>query len=329
VAIPAFNEAPTVGDVIRAIPRRIAGVDEVDVLVIDDGSNDQTSETAVEAGAVVLRHETNRGVGAAFHSALAHALELQFDLIVTIDADGQFDPAAIPALIEPVVAGAADFTTASRFKDPNLTPAMPWTRLWGNRLMSRLISALIGRRFYDVSCGMRCYHRRAALQLYLLARFTYTQEVFLNLSFRQMRLVEVALPVRGQRRLGRSRVAANLVTYALRTTAIILRSYRDYYPLRLFGAVAALLLLLGGALGVFFLQHYLRTGAFHPHTWAAASASGALVLAVVLLQTGLIGDMLNRHRTYLEELLYRQRDATWRHGYPGQQRTADDDESLG
>ena len=184
---------------------------------------------------------------------------------------------------------------------------MPWIKSWGNRMMSRLVSNLAGQKFYDVSCGMRCYHRRAALQLYLLARFTYTQEVFLNLAFRQLRIVEVPIRVRGQRLHGQSRVAGNLWHYALRTTIIIFRSYRDYHPLRFFGALALACLLGCGGFGTFFLLHYWRSGSFFPHTWAGVSAGALFGLAVLLLHMGVVGDMLNRHRIYLEELLHRQR----------------------
>ncbi|MEO1366738.1 MAG: glycosyltransferase family 2 protein [Acidobacteriota bacterium] len=245
VTLPALNEGKTIASVIAKIPREIPGVDAVEVLVVDDGSSDDTGERARGAGARVIRHSRNRGVGAAFHSALAFGLDAGFDLITTIDADGQFDPADIPTLIRPVLDGEADFATASRFLDPSLVPDMPAIKLWGNRMMSRLVSNLAGERFHDVSCGMRCYHRRAALQLYLLARFTYTQEVFLNLAFRGLRITEVPIRVRGVRQHGKSRVADNLWNYAFRTAIIIFRSYRDYHPLRFFGALA--LLCLGAA----------------------------------------------------------------------------------
>jgi glycosyltransferase involved in cell wall biosynthesis len=308
VTLPALNEAQTVGGVIRAVPRDIPGIARTEVLVVDDGSDDGTAAEAERAGAHVIRHPSIRGVGGAFHTALTYGLDHGADLIVSIDADGQFNPADIPTLIAPVVAGEAEFTTASRFKDPALTPEMPWSRLWGNRLMSRLISSLTRQRFYDVSCGMRCYGRRAALQLYLLARFTYTQEVFLNLAFREVRIVEVPIRVRGQREFGTSRVAGSLWRYGLRTAAIIIRSYRDYWPLPFFGAIAAALLLCATSLGGFFLVHYVRTGMFRPHTWAGVAAGACIGLAALMLHLGLIGDMLNRHRVYLEELLFRQRE---------------------
>lgn len=314
VTIPALNEEKTVGQVIRGVPRDIPGIGAVEVLVVDDGSEDRTAEEAERAGARVIRHPSIRGVGGAFHSALTYGLEHGADLIVSLDADGQFNPADIPALIAPVVAGQAEFTTASRFKDPALTPQMSWTRLWGNRLMSRLISYLTRQRFYDVSCGMRCYGRRAALQLYLLARFTYTQEVFLNLAFREVRIMEVPIRVRGQREFGQSRVAGSLLRYGLRTAAIIVRSYRDYWPLHFFGVLALALLACATALGALFLVNYVQTGSFRPHTWAGAAAGACVGLAALMLHLGLIGDMLNRHRIYLEELLFRQRESGGRTG---------------
>ena len=183
VVLPALNEEETIGEVITAVPRELPGVDLVEVVVVNDGSKDRTAERALQAGARVVNHPTSHGVGAAFQTALNDCLERGADLIVSVDADGQFDPADIPLLIEPILAGEAEFATASRFKDPSLTPQMPRLKLWGNRMMSRLISRLTGQTFFDVSCGFRCYSRRAALNLHLMGRFTYTQEVFMNLAF--------------------------------------------------------------------------------------------------------------------------------------------------
>jgi glycosyltransferase involved in cell wall biosynthesis len=294
------------------VPRAIPGVGSIEVVVIDDGSTDGTGEHARAAGAKVIRHPVPRGVGAAFHSALSYGIETGADMIVSIDADGQFDPADIPRLIEPVLAGRADFATASRFADPALVPEMPRVKLWGNRLMSRLISRLAGETLHDVSCGMRCYSRRAALQLHLLARFTYTQEVVLNLAFKHMRIAEVPIEVRGEREFGESRVASNLWRYAWRTAEIAFRSYRDYHPLRFFGGIALALFVPAVLLGAFLLVHYLANGVLSPHKWAGFTALGLAVLALLTFQIGMVGDMLSRHRVYLEELLYRQRDDTGR-----------------
>jgi glycosyltransferase involved in cell wall biosynthesis len=307
VALPALDEEKTVAAAIRGIPRRIPGVASVDVLVVDDGSSDRTGEEARAAGARVIRHETPRGVGAAFATALRSAVEDGADLLITIDADGQFDPGDIPAVLAPVLAGEADFTSASRFADPAQAPDMPRVKRWGNRVLARLVSQLTGQRFHDVSCGMRCYGRSALLALNPLGRFTYTQEVFLNLAFKQLRIVEVPVSVRGEREHGTSRVASSLWRYGLHTSGILFRCYRDYHPLRFFGAMAVALAVPALGLLLFLLAHYAQTGTFSPHKWAGFSGAALMALAVLLFFMGLVGDMLARHRIYLEELLAHQR----------------------
>jgi len=308
VILPALDEEKTVGGVIRAIPRDIPGVSRVDVLVVDDGSRDRTGAEAEAAGATVLRHASPQGVGAAFGTALRYGVDAGAELIVSIDADGQFDPADIPALVEPVQSGRADFASASRFLDPALEPEMPRLKRWGNGVIARLVSRLTGQSFRDVSCGMRCYSRRAALSLNPIGRFTYTQEVFLNLAFKRLRIIEVPIAVRGEREFGKSRVASNLWRYALNTSGIIFRCYRDYRPMLFFGVIAGALTAVGIALLAFLGIHYIGSGQFSPHKWAGFSGIAALMLALLIFVTGLIGDMLNRHRIYLEELLYRERE---------------------
>jgi glycosyltransferase involved in cell wall biosynthesis len=308
VTIPALDEARTVADVIERIPREIEGVGSVEVLVVDDGSVDGTGDAARSAGARVERHETTRGVGAAFCTALRYGVQSGADLIVSIDADGQFDPADIPELIRPVVEGRADFTTASRFKDRSLAPLdMPPIKRWGNEVVARIISSLARQRIHDVSCGMRCYGRRAALELNPMASFTYTQEILLNLAFKNLRIVEVPIRVRGEREHGESRVARSVLRYGIRTTAIILRCYRDYRPMALFGTMAAAVGGVGLLLTGFLLIHYLSSGQLSPHKWAGFGGGAFLAVSLLLFFVGLIGDMLNRHRIYLEELLYESR----------------------
>jgi glycosyltransferase involved in cell wall biosynthesis len=314
VVIPALDEEKTVGKVVREIPRDLPGVTRIEVLVVDDGSGDRTGAEAEAAGARVIRHASRQGVGAAFGTALRYAIDSGADLIVSIDADGQFDPRDIPALIEPVRSGSADFASASRFKDPARIPRMPVMKRWGNAVVSRLISRLTGQTFHDVSCGMRCYSRRAAMSLNPIGRFTYTQEVFLNLAFKQLRIAEVPVTVRGQREHGRSRVAGNLWRYGVNTSGIIFRCYRDYRPMLFFGSIALVLAVAGVGLLAFLGVHYLNTGVFSPHKWAGFSGAASLALASLVFFIGLIGDMLNRHRIYLEELLYRERERTTRGG---------------
>ena len=307
VALPALDEAATIACVVSAVPQEIPGIDEISILVVDDGSSDDTGLLAEKAGAHVIRHVRSTGVGAAFRTALNHALEMDVDVLVTIDADGQFDPRDILLLARPVIDGECDFASASRFKDPSLTPRMPWIKRWGNRQMSRLISRLTQQQFFDVSCGMRCYDRRAMLNLNLMGAYTYTQEVFLNLAFKRLRIVEVPIAVRGVRQYGKSRVVDSLWGYGFRALKIIMAAYRDYNPMRFFGGIACATFVPAVLLAMFLGFHYLHSGSFSPHKWAGFASVVLGLLSILLTHIGLIGDMLNRHRVYLEELLFYSR----------------------
>ena len=260
VVMPAFNEAKLIGGVLDRMP------DYVDtIVVVDDGSTDETPHIAQAKGDFLVTHNVNRGVGAAFHTGVDKALELNADIMVTIDADGQFDPKDINQLIDPICDGEADFVTASRFKDKRLAPTMPRLKYWGNIGISRLISFLTGQKFYDVSCGFRAYSKEALLRLNLFGEFTYTQETFMDLAFKNMAIQEVPIAIQGERKYGQSKVAGNLFRYAYRTSKIIFRAFRDYKPLKFFGCIAGLIFFSGLLLEILLLWHYLRTGSFSPY----------------------------------------------------------------
>lgn len=307
VVLPALNEAATIRDVIDRIPRKYDGVGEVLIVVVDDGSSDGTGEIASTAGARVVRHRRNRGVGAAFQTGLEAALGLGADIMVNMDADGQFDPADIAKLVAPVASGAADFVTASRFADHAMRPEMTFTKYWGNQGMSRLISVLTKRKFHDVSCGFRAYSRETLLRLNLHGQFTYTQESFLDLTYKGLSILEIPIRVRGTREHGESRVANSILRYAVATSKIIFRSFCDYRPVLVFGSIALVLWGAALVLGIFLLTHYLQTGGFSPHKWAGFTAGYLGAMGFLVGVSGLVADMLGRMRMNQERILYQLR----------------------
>jgi glycosyltransferase involved in cell wall biosynthesis len=302
--MPALNEAATIADVLRRVPRDIPGVGSVELLVVDDGSTDATVQLARAGGASVISHGRNLGVGTALQTGLNEAVRRGVDLLVNIDSDGQFAPEDIAKIVVPVVSGQADFVTASRFLDPALVPDMPGVKKLGNWGMARIISGLIGQRFADVSCGFRCYGREALLHLVLLGRFTYTQESFLVLSQKGLRMVEMPMKVRGVREHGKSRVASNLWNYAYRTLGIIFSFIRDYSPGVLFNNGAALFLAASLALGGFFLWHRFTAGQFSPHIWAGFVSAFLFGMATLIFGLGQIALMVARLRSVQERQLY-------------------------
>jgi glycosyltransferase involved in cell wall biosynthesis len=303
VAIPCLNEAATISQVVRDTPRAMPGVNCVDVLVVDDGSSDNTSLEAKNAGALVLRHQRNQGVGSAFQSAVNYAVEHGYDLMVNIDGDRQFNPRDIPKLVTPVVEGKADMVTASRFVDSSFTPAMPRVKLIGNHMMSYLISKLVRQKFADVSCGFRCYSRESLLRLNLNGAFTYTQETFLDFAVKRMEIKEVPIEVVyfAERK---SRVAGSIVKYAVNTAKIIFRGYRDYYPLRFFWGISSIFAIPAVLLAFIFLLHYLLTDTFTGYLFAGFGSAFMFSMATVFFVLGIVTDMLDRIRTNQERILY-------------------------
>ncbi len=304
VLLPALNEEQTVATVIASIPKNIPGITSQEVIVVDDGSSDQTAAHATAAGAIVVSHGWNRGLGVAFQTGVDAALKRGADIVVTIDADGQFDPADIPALVKPVVGGRADVVTASRFLDPTMRPEMSWIKRWGNRRVAGLVSFLSGRKLADAACGFRAYSREALLNLNLFSRFTYTQETLLNLIFKGFRVQEIPVKVRGVREHGTSRVANNLWHYAFMTANTMFRTVLDYRPLRVFGWLGAMLFIAGLVCELFVLIHYIDTGMVTPYKTVGFTGGLLNLVGLGVGMIGLVADMVNRVRMTQERVLY-------------------------
>jgi glycosyltransferase involved in cell wall biosynthesis len=311
VVLPCLNEEKTVGSVVAGVPSKIDGVGQIHVLVIDDGSTDDTAGFARRAGAEVVQHLTNEGLGSSFQEAVRLAIENKADILVNIDGDGQFDPADIPKLVGPVVNRKADMVSASRFLDPDLVPEMPAVKKWGNRAVARVVWLLTGKHFRDVSCGFRAFSREALLRMNLFGSFTYTQESFLDIAFKGLKLLEVPVKVRGTREFGESRVASSILRYAVRSLLIMLRAFISYKPFRLFSAISLVFFAPGVGLLLFLLVHYLTIGKFTPHIWAGFLGGSFCFLGILTLVIGLLGDMLVRIRLNQENMLYAMKKADW------------------
>lgn len=311
IIIPALNEEKTIVDVISAIPTVLPGISRISIVVVNDGSTDYTADLARKNGAIVISHPQPMGVGAAFHTGIKEALQLGADYIVNIDADGQFNPKDIPALLAPIQTGQAEFVTASRFAKAEYIPDMPAMKLWGNRWMVRIINGITSKRFTDVSCGFRAYSREAALRLTLFGKFTYTQESFIDLAFKGIAMTEVPLKVRGEREFGTSRVASNLFRYGAKSATIIFRAARDHKPFYFVGLPGLIVLAAGIAVGIFVLQHYIITGQTSPYRSLVTGSGILLIIGFLLLVISLLADMIHRSRMAVEEVLYLARKSAY------------------
>jgi len=304
VTIPAQNEAATIARVVGDIPREIQGVDEVEVLVVDDGSTDETAELARAAGAKVVTMTGRPGLGPVWRLGMERAIRGGADLIVNLDGDGQFDSRDVPAILRPLLSGECDFVHCTRFGGGGPLGHMPRIKRMGNWAVTRLANLICGTSFTDVSCGFRAYNRESAYRLMQFGRWTYTEECIVYLVNRGLRIRELPFQVKGEREHGTSRVANNVVYFASHLLHILLRAVRDGKPLKFFGVLAAAALLPGVAVlacvGLWLVVH----GTVVPFAQGVTVGVVLTMIGVLLLALALLADMVSRHRMIHEELLY-------------------------
>jgi glycosyltransferase involved in cell wall biosynthesis len=302
IYMPALNEAENIQQVINNLPKKLTGVNKIEILVVDDGSTDNTASLAEEMNAIVISHYKNLGLGIAFQSAMNYALNNDANILVSIDADGQFDPKNISDLITPIQKGYAQMVSGNRFSNGK-PQNMSWTKYWGNNQVSKLVSIISNNRFEDVSCGFRAYSREALYQLNLFGSFSYTHEVILNLAFKNYPILEYPIDVKYF--LDReSRIASSLLKYAYNTSKIIFRTLLDYKPIYFFGNLGMLNLLIAFSFTGYMMIHYFLTGAFTPYKSFGFIGLGFGIFGLFILFIGLVADMLNRIRLNQDKILY-------------------------
>ncbi|ASJ05720.1 glycosyltransferase family 2 protein [Thermococcus barossii] len=309
VTIPAYNEESTIQGVIREIrhlkPEDFEGkINDIKIIVIDDGSTDETARVAKEAGAdVVVSFRRNRGLARAFRQGIETALKIGADIIVNIDADGQYNAREIPRLVKPILDGKADIVLGSRFK--GWIEYMPLQKKIGNKIATWVTRIASGFPTSDAQTGFRAFSREAAMRLHVLADYTYVQETIIQASHYGLKIIEVPVEFRKRRGDGKSRLISNIFGYAKRAGMIILRSYRDYNPLTVFGVVGSIFIIVGLYFGWRVLSYYLDTGQVGGRLPSAVLATLLLIVGVQTIVLGLLADMLKSQRMLLDDVLYR------------------------
>ncbi len=301
IQIPCYNEEATLPLTLADLPRALPGVDEIEVLVVDDGSRDRTADVARELGVThIVRHKRNRGLAAAFQTGLEAALAAGADIIVNTDADNQYYGPDIARLVEPILAGRADIVVGDRGVAA-LAHFSPLKRLL-QRLGSWVVERAAGIPIPDATSGFRAFSREAALRLTVLSEYTYTLETLIQAGARGMAVAFV--PVRTNPQTRRSRLIRNIPSFLAISAVTILRFYTMYRPLRVFMTIGSALVAVAVALGLRFLYFFaIGRGAGHVQSLILAA-----VLAIVGFQVGLIGlvaDAVSMNRRMLEELMWR------------------------
>jgi glycosyltransferase involved in cell wall biosynthesis len=304
IQIPCLNEREQLAEMLADLPRTVSGIDEIEVLVIDDGSTDSTSDEAAALGVHhIVRFNQHRGLSAAYTAGLDASLRLGADVIVNTDADNQYKGTDIPRLVAPILAGEADVVIGDRQTD-TIEHFSFFKRLlqrWG----SRMVRGASGTEVADATSGFRAINRRAATALFVHNRFTYTVETIVQGGRSGLRFANVPIVTNPNKRA--SRLFKSMGQYLRRNGPVILRAYGMYRPVQTFAYVALFFFLLGATLVGRFLFYYLRDPAHSGHSQSLTLGVGGIVLACLIAVVAMLSDLLAANRRLLEEVLARLR----------------------
>lgn len=303
INIPAYNESMAIGKTIQGIPRSFDGISEVLVQVVDDGSSDGTAKVAREAGAdIIVQHNTNRRLGIVFNSAVRSALENGADLMVNIDADGQFDAGEIKDLLTPILKGEADMVIGDRFRDGR-ADGIPMIKKILNKLAAKTVGMFLNTQIDDLTCGFRAHNRETLLRLNSVMGFTYTQETIIDAIGKGLKLKWIPVNVRYFEDR-QSRIVKSVWKFVSNSAKIIIKAVRDVRPMKFFGIPGLLLIFIACAIFIYFLYLYFPELQVTPYRNHLMTSVVLFLIGLQFLVFALIADMIKTNRQLTEETMY-------------------------
>ncbi len=304
IQIPCYNEAATLRASLDALPRTVPGIDQVEVLIIDDGSTDDTVRVAREWGVHhVVSHVGNKGLAVGFMTGLAECLALGADIIVNTDADNQYNADDIPKLIEPILQNDAEFVIGARpIADiAHFSPIKKRLQKLGSAVV-RLVS---DTDVADAPSGFRALSRSAAMQLNVFSRYTYTLETIIQAGVKNIPVVNV--PIRTNADLRPSRLVKSIRDYVKRSILTIFRVFVIYRPFHFLGLLGAILTAAGVLLGVRYL-YFVAIGEGDGHVQSVILTAILLLMGYHTFSLAVLADLISINRRLLEELQVHIRD---------------------
>lgn len=300
IQIPCYNEENTLPVTLREIPESFHGIDEVELLIIDDGSTDQTVEAARAHGVPhVVRLTHNMGLAESFSAGIDACLRIGADIIVNTDADNQYCGEDIQKLIDPIVRGEADVVIGDRQVGGIQHFTFVKKRL--QSLGSWVVRQLSGTQVPDATSGFRAYSRDAALRMNVISKFTYTLETVIQAGKKKMAIHHV--PVRTNAPIRSSRLFSSIPGYIKRSIATILRIYTLYEPLKMFWMVGSCVFGVGFLLGLRYLYFFFTQQGGHVQSVILAAV--LMIVGFQIAMIGLLADIIGANRRLIEDILYR------------------------
>ncbi len=303
IQIPCYNEEETLELAYRDLPRHIKGIDEIEYLIINDGSQDHTVQKARELGFHhIVSFKQNKGLAMGFMAGLDACLHLGADIIVNTDADNQYCGADIAKLVRPILDEKADIVIGERPIDQ--TEHFSWKKKKFQHLGSWVVRVASGTDIPDAPSGFRAYSREAALRINVVNEYTYTLETIIQAGHNKIAMTSV--PIRTNAETRPSRLFSSMWRYMKRSAAVITRSFVMYRPLKFFSIVGGILFLLGAVLGIRFLI-FMALGDGKGHIQSLILTAILIMMGFQTITIGLLGDTIAANRKILEDVQYRVR----------------------
>lgn len=300
VQIPCLNEEATLPLVLRSIPRKISGVDEVSILVIDDGSTDGTLRVAREHGVKHFVHHTrNQGLGRSFHDGVQKALEMGADIVVNTDGDNQYPQERIGDLVRPILDGKADIVIADR--QTHRIAHFSLAKKLLQRLGSAVVNKAAGTRLPDAASGFRAYSRESLIRLNTITRFSYCTETIIQAGNKGLHITSI--PVDTNPKLRESRLFKSTAEHVRKSAITIIRAYVMYKPYVIFGWLGSLLFVLGLIPFARFIYFSIEDGSTRGHIQSLLVGSLLMITAFLCLVLNIIADLIRINRVLIEDNL--------------------------
>ena len=304
IQIPCYNEAETLSIALDHLPKQIDGIDEIEVLIINDGSTDDTVKVAREWGVHhIVSFKQNQGLARGFKAGLDACLHLGADIIVNTDADDQYCGADIAKLVQPILQEKAEIVIGERPIDQ--TEHFSAKKKMFQHLGSWVVRVASNTDIPDAPSGFRAYTREAALRLNVVNEYTYTLETIIQAGWNRIPMTSVL--IRTNPDLRPSRLFKSMWRYMKRSSTVILRSFAMYKPLTFFGLIGMVFFTLGLILGLRFVWIFLSTGSGSGHIQSLILCAVLLMMGVQSFLTGVLADIISGNRKLLEDVQYRVR----------------------
>lgn len=303
IQIPCLNEAETLEIALNDLPKHIDGIDEIEYLIINDGSTDNTVEVAKNWGVhYVVNFKQNKGLARGFMAGIDACLKNGADIIVNTDADNQYCGDDIEKIVRPIIDGKADIVIGERPIDQTehfspLKKKLQHIGSWTVRVASK-------SQIPDAPSGFRAYSRDAAMRLNVVNPYTYTLETIVQAG--QEKFAMTSVPIRTNAELRKSRLFNSMFGYVKKSMVTIVRSFMMYKPMKFFGIIGSILFLLGLILGIRFIV-FMFAGGASGHVQSLILASTLLMMGTMTGIIGLQADIIAANRKILEDVQYHVR----------------------